>query len=54
MYINIIYNKKIHPRIPLKTLILKYIFKLCDMYYFLTNIIHTFKFFIVCWIFKNN
>ncbi len=51
MYINIIHHKKIHPRIPLKTLVLKYIcnfFKLCEKYYFVTNILHTFKFFIVC------
>jgi hypothetical protein len=34
---------------------LKYIynfFKLCDMYYFVTNIFHTFSFFIFCWICK--
>jgi len=39
--------KKIHPRIPFTTLVLKYIqknFKLCNMYYFVTNILHTFKF----------
>ncbi len=47
--------KKIHPRIPFITLVLKYIynfFKLCDMYYFVTNIFHTFSFFIFCWICK--
>jgi hypothetical protein len=30
------------------------IFKLCDGYYFVTNIFHTFKFFNVCWILINN
>jgi len=29
-------------------------YKLYDKYYFVTNIFHTFKFFIVYWIFKNN
>jgi hypothetical protein len=55
IYINIIQHKKIHPRIPFTTIVLKYIcnfFKFCDKYYFVTNILHTFKIFIVCWIFK--
>ncbi len=30
------------------------IFKLCDMYYFVTNILYMFKIFNVCWIFQNN
>ncbi len=53
--ISISYTKKIHQRIPLATLVLKYIrkfFKLCDRYYFVTNILHIFKFFIICWISK--
>ncbi len=29
-------------------------FKLCDEYYLVTNIFHTFKFFNVCWNFQNN
>jgi hypothetical protein len=44
---------KIHPKNPFTTLVLKYIcnfFKFCDMYYFFTNIFHTFKFFIIFWI----
>jgi len=36
MYINIIHHKKIHPRIPFTTLILKYIFKFSN---FMTDII---------------
>jgi hypothetical protein len=46
--------KKIRQRILLTTLVLKYIcnfFKFCVKYYFVTNIFHAFKFFIVCWIF---
>jgi hypothetical protein len=57
MYINIIQYKNIHPRIPLTTLILKYIckfFKFCDKYYFVINIVYTLKFLITCWIFENN
>ncbi len=49
--------KKIHPEIPLTTLVLKYVcifFKFCNKYYFVTNILHTFKFFIFCWILKKN
>jgi len=49
MYINIIHHKKFHPRNPITTLVLKYMcnfFKLYDNYYFVTNILHTFKFFI--------
>jgi len=46
-YISISYTiKNICPRISLTTLVLKYIcnfFKLCDKYYFVTNILHTFK-----------
>jgi hypothetical protein len=48
---SISYTKKILPRIPLTTLVLKYIcnfFKFCDRYYFVTNILHMFKKFIVC------
>jgi hypothetical protein len=30
------------------------ILKFCDRYYFVTNILHTFKFFNICWIFQNN
>ncbi len=30
MYINIIHHKKIHPRIPSTTLVLKYIFKISN------------------------
>jgi hypothetical protein len=30
------------------------ILKLCDKYYLVTNIFHTFKFFNVCWNFQNN
>jgi hypothetical protein len=30
MYINIIHHKKIHPRIPSTTLVLKYLFKLSN------------------------
>jgi hypothetical protein len=55
MYINIIHHKNIHPRIPLITLVLKYIcnlFKFYDMYYFVINILYTFNVFIICWIFK--
>jgi len=59
--ISIFYTfKKIHPRIPFTTLILKYIlksnitFKFNDKYYFVTNIFHMFKFFNVCWMFQNN
>ncbi len=43
--------KKIDPRIPLTTLVLKdicHFFKVCDKYYFVTNTFHTFKFFTVC------
>jgi len=43
---NIIHHKKIHPRIPSTTWLLKYKFKIsnCDGYY-LVNIFHTFKIF---------
>ncbi len=39
--------KKIHPRIPLTTLVLNYICNFCnfcDNYYFVTNILHMFNF----------
>jgi hypothetical protein len=55
MYMNIVHHKKIDLRISLITLVLKYIntfFKLYDEYYFVKNIFHAFKSFIVCWIFK--
>ncbi len=49
--------QKVHPKIPLTTLVLKYIcnfLKLYDMYYIVTNIFYIFKFFIACWIFFLN
>ncbi len=57
MYINIIHHKKNSPNNSIHNLSFEiYIqyFKLCDGHYFVTNILHTFKFFNVYWVFQNN
>jgi hypothetical protein len=51
MYINIIHHKKIHQKISIDNLsfeIYIQIFKLCDEYYLVTNILHMLKKFNVC------
>jgi hypothetical protein len=52
MSINAIHHKKTQQKNPLRTLVLKYIYKyifiLCDKDYFVTHIIQTFKFSKVC------
>ncbi len=51
MYINIIHHKKNSPMSSIHNLrfeVYIQIFKLCDEYYFVTNIFDTFKFFNVC------
>jgi hypothetical protein len=57
MYINIIHHKKNaleNSNHNLNFEVYIQIFKLCDEYYFINNIIHMFKFFNDCWNFQNN
>jgi len=57
MFINIIQHKKNTPKNSIHNPSFEiYIqnFKLCDKYYFVTNILHTFKIFNFYWIFQNN
>jgi len=57
MYINIIHHKKNSPKNSIHNFsfeICIQIFQIYDGYYFVMNILHTFKFFNVCWIFQNN
>jgi len=57
MYINIIHHKKNSPKNAIHNPSFEVyiqIFKLCNEYYFVTNIFHKLKFVNVCWIFQNN